>query len=189
MERINLSILSLGIVTVAGLRVLMATLPNIEPVMLFTVVMALSLGPISGFLVGLGSMILSNIFMVSSGSLFPWIFHMPLVTLYTSLTYGLIGLIVGFLGIVKRDWKRSDFTLLIVVMTLFYDLVTAICFGVQFYGFAGIPVALNAQIPFTVLHLSNAIFAFLFAPYLFRAFTKAKEISVFGFLNGLRLHT
>lgn len=188
MERINLGILSAGIATVAALRVLMAPLPNIEPVMLFTIVAAIAFGPITGFLLGLGSMILSNIFMMSGVSVFPWILHMPLVTLYTSLTYGLIGLMAGLLGIVKKNWKRSDFTLLVVVMTLFYDLITAVCFAIQFYGFGGIPVALTAQIPFTVLHLSNALFAFLFAPYLFKAFTKAKEISILALLRNLRVY-
>lgn len=165
----------------------MAPYPNIEPVMLFTVVTALALGPIAGFFMGFGSMVLSNIFM--SNSVFPWIIHMPLVTVYTSLTYGLIGLAAGLLGIVKKNWRRLDLTVLVTVTTLFYDLVTAVCFAIQFYGFVGIPAALTAQIPFTILHLSNVLFAFLFAPYLLKAVTKTREISIQAALKKLRVYT
>ncbi|MEA3255281.1 MAG: hypothetical protein U9Q22_05555 [Candidatus Altiarchaeota archaeon] len=187
MKRVNPGVLSTGIVAVAALRILMAPYPNIEPIMLFTVVTALTLGPIAGFFMGFGSMVLSNIFM--SNAILPWILHMPLVTVYTSLTYGLIGLVAGLLGIVKRNWRRLDLTALVAVTTVFYDLVTAICFAIQFYGFVGIPAALTAQIPFTMLHLSNALFAFLFAPYLLKAFTKTREISVQTVLKRLGVYT
>jgi len=183
----NLPVLSAGIFTVAALRILMAPYPNIEPVMLFTLTAGLAGGPVAGFLMGALSMILSNVFMMSGGLTFPWLLQMPLVSLYTSLTYGLVGALAGIFGFFKKDWKRFELTLIAASLTIFYDLVTCICFALQFYGPGGIGMALVAQVPFTVLHLSNAVFAFLFAPYLLRATTKVKDYSISSFLKSLRI--
>lgn len=156
----------IGIPVVAALRILMAPLPNIEPIMLFTIVAALSLGPRSGFNLGFLSMITSDIVL---GLIGPW-------TIYTSLTYGLIGILAGLLGIHKRNWGRVELTLISFVMTILYDLITATCFALEFM----IPInaALTAQIPFTLLHLNNCIFVFLFAPYLLRLFSSTKDFSI-----------
>jgi len=183
----NAGTVSAGIMTVAALRVLMAPLPNIEPVMLFTLVTGLAAGPIAGFLMGAGSMIVSNVLMLPGGLSLPWLIHMPLVTLYTSAAYGLVGLLAGAAGLVKKKWGRAGYVALAAALTLFYDLVTCVCFALQFYGPLGISAALVAQIPFTVLHLSNAVFAFLFAPYLFKAAMKTKSFSLYASLRNMQL--
>ncbi len=184
--KLNVPILSGGIITVAALRMLMAPLPNIEPVMLFTLTAGLAGGPIAGFLMGALTMIVSNILMSSGGLTFPWLLQMPLVTIYTSLAYGLVGAAAGLLGLFKKDWKRVDLTILAAGLTIFYDLVTCICFALQFYGPAGIGTALIAQVPFTVLHLTNAVFAFLFAPFLLKAGVAAKTFSIRGLLKNVK---
>ena len=184
--KINYSALLAGIISVAVLRTAMSPYPNIEPVMLFTLAAGLAAGPLAGFLMGAGAMLVSNIFMAAGPLTFPWILHMPLVTLYTVLTYGVVGIIAGIAGLVKKSFSRWEYAALAAGLTLFYDLVTCICFALQFYGPSGIPMALAAQVPFTVLHLSNAVFAFIFAPYVHKAALKAGNISINGFFSHRR---
>jgi hypothetical protein len=180
---LNYSALLAGIISVAALRVAMTPYPNIEPVMLFTLAAGLAGGPIAGFLMGAGTMIVSNILMATGPLTFPWLLHMPLVTAYTALTYGVVGIIAGLAGRVKKSFLRLEYAALAAGLTLFYDLVTCVCFALQFYGPAGIPAAMAMQIPFTILHLSNAAIAFLFAPYVHKAALKAGDYSIVRFFS------
>ena len=177
----NLAVLSAGIAATAGLRVLMASYPNIEPVMVSTIVFGLACGPVAGFAVGFLSMVLSNVFLGATPLEFPWLLAMPLVTVYTSLTYGLIGLAAGFLSVWKKKWGRTDYAVFAGIATVFYDFVTAVCFGLQFFGPAGVYGSLVAQVPFTVMHLSNVVLAFVFAPYLYKGVVGLKEATYKGF--------
>jgi len=178
MNKPNLPVFVLSgiIILIAGLRFGMAPFPNIEPIMLFTIVSALTLGPISGFLVGFGSMALSDLF-VGMG---PW-------TVYTSLTYGLVGILTGFLGIIRKRWGRLELTVLVFVMTILWDLITATFWAIQ--TMQPLTVVYALQVPFTLLHLSNCIFAFLFAPYLMKALSRASEFSITKFLKRVFAHT
>lgn len=159
---------------VAFLRVTMSSLPNIEPIMLFTLSFSLVFGPISGFIFGFSTMFLSDFFMNMAGS---W-------TLYTSVSYGMIGLISGFLGILKRRWNRKELTCLAFTMTILYDLITLIFFSFDF--FIPLKFTLIAQIPFTLFHLSNCIFVFLFAPYIISFYSETKDFSIVKFLGKVK---
>jgi len=163
-----------GILSAAALRTAMAPYPNIEPVMLFTLTAGLTGGPLAGFIMGAGTMALSNIMMTAGPLTFPWILQMPLVTVYTSVSYGFgrrprrhRG------GCSKKSFRRIEYAALAAALTVFYDLITCIAFALQFYGPAGIPTALTMQVPFTALHLSNAVIVFIFAPMLHNAALKA----------------
>jgi len=177
MSRLNLGVLSGGILLIAGLRFLMAPYPNIEPIMLFVISTALVFGPLAGLILGFGSMVVSDLFI---GLIGPW-------TIYTSLTYGFIGILVGFIGVVKNKWGRSELTTLAFVMTIAYDIITATFFAFEFM----VPwsAAMVAQIPFTLLHLSNCVFVFLFAPYMMRVFSAARDFSIVRFLRDFRVYT
>ncbi len=177
MSRLNLSILSGGIFLLAGLRFLMAPYPNVEPIMLFVISTALVFGPLAGFILGFGSMIVSDMFLGLYG---PW-------TLYTAPTYGLIGLIVGFIGTSKNKWGRPELTALAFVMTIAYDIITATFWALQ--TLQPLIVVYVTQIPFTLLHLSNCVFVFLFAPYLMRVLSVARDFSIVRFLRDCRVHT
>jgi uncharacterized membrane protein len=171
-ERINFGVVSGSILSVAGLRVLMAPLPNVEPIMLFTIVTALTLGPISGFIFGAGSMFISDFFMGRAG---PW-------TLYTSLAFGFVGILVGLIGTFTRNknWNklkgRAELFGIAFIMTIFWDLITATFFAFEFF----IPwyTVMITQIPFTLLHLSNCAIVPLFAPHLMKVFSAAKNFSI-----------
>ncbi len=176
-EKLNFGVISASTFSVAGLRVLMAPLPNIEPIMLFTLVIALSLGPLSGFIFGAGTMFLSDFMMGRAG---PW-------TLYTSLAFGLVGLFVGMLAtfIKNKNWnsmkRRTGLFTLAFVMTIFWDIFTATFFAFNF--FIPLNAAMIAQLPFTLLHLSNAAIAFLFAPHLVMVYSALKDFSILTWLR------
>lgn len=156
------------IVMASILRVAMASYPNIEPVMLFTLTTALTLGPTAGAVTGAGTMFMSNILMMGGPYTYPWITYLPLTTLYTSAAYGLVGVLAGLAGIFWRNWSRLQMSILAASLTIIYDAVTCICFALQFYGPGGIPTAAVMQIPFTILHLSNALIVYVFAPTLYK---------------------
>jgi len=172
-NRNGMGAFSITVAMLASLRVMMAPLPNIEPIMLFTIPAALVLGPLAGFSLAFGSMVLADSMMGMSG----------LWTVYTSLTYGGIGIICGLLGKMKRNWNRWNLTVLSFGMILLYDMVTATFFAMQFM--IPVPVALINQIPFTILHSSSCVLVFLFAPSLIKAVEKAKEFSLSRFLKRL----
>jgi len=171
----NPGILAGSIALLAALRVMMAPLPNIEPIMLFTIPAAIVLGPVAGFSLAFGSMVLADLMM---GSL--------MTTAYTSVTYGTIGLFCGILGRMKKNWGRVSLTMLSFGMVLFYDLTTATFFALQFM--IPVPVALINQIPFTILHSSSCVLVFLFAPSLLKAARAMQEFSPSKFLQDLRLY-
>lgn len=168
MKGLNPGVLSGSILAIAGLRLMMAPYPNIEPIMFFTLSTALVFGPLAGFLLGLGTMITSDVFL---GLLGPW-------TLYTSLTYGIVGLAAGFIGIKKKKWDRAGLTVLAFLLTVFYDLVTATFWALQ--TMQPLTVVYAAQIPFTLLHLSNCVLVCMFAPYMMKAFEAVKDFSIVG---------
>lgn len=163
---------SITVALLASLRVMMAPLPNIEPIMLFTIPAALVLGPLAGFSLAFGSMVLADSMMGSFQA-----------TAYTSLAYGAVGIICGLLGKMKRNWNRWNLTVLSFGMILLYDMVTATFFAMQFM--IPVPIALINQIPFTILHSSSCVLVFLFAPSLIKAVEKAKEFSLSRFLKRL----
>jgi energy-coupling factor transport system substrate-specific component len=183
---LNGGLLVSGIAATAALRVIMAPIPNVEPIMTATMVAGVAGGPLAGLLMGICSMVLSNILLAGGPLTFPWIFMMPLITVYTSLSYGVIGLAAGIIAVFRKKWSRSDFALFALVATLFYDFVTAVCFGLQLYGPAGIYGALVSQVPFTVYHLSNVVLAFVLAPHIVKAISTIKEAGLQGFTGVFR---
>ncbi len=172
----NPAVLTGSITLVALLRVMMAPLPNIEPIMLFAIPLAIVMGPISGFVFAFGARSVSDVMMGSVG----------LWTIYTSLTYGLIGLICGLLSKLKKEWGRLSLTLLSFAMVLFYDTVTSIFFALQFM--IPVPIALINMIPFLILHLSSCVLVFLFAPSLIKAAQAMKEFSPAKFMKDMRFY-
>lgn len=130
---------------------------GIESVMLFTLSGALVYGPIYGFLIGAGIMVIAD-FMVGLVGL--W-------TLYTALAYGLVGFIAGVVGIFKKEFTRVELAGLAFVLTIFFDAISMTAFAFQF----GIPLSIATinQIPVTLIHaFGNTVLAFIFAPALMK---------------------
>jgi uncharacterized membrane protein len=149
--------------------------PNIEPIMLFTIVTALAYGPRAGALLGAFSLIVSDFMIGLPG---PW-------SLYTSLSYGLIGLAVGLLGSWKRTWRREELTAIAFVATIFYDTATATFWALQ--TMQPLPAVYAAQVPFTLLHLSNCAVVYILAPEMMKFLDYAKDFSVAEMMKKTRL--
>lgn len=170
----NSSILAGCIILITGLRVAMAPYPNVEPITLLTLVTGLTYGPVQAALLGFGSLAFSDIVMGLPG---PW-------TIYCGLTFGVIGAFCGILGTRKKKWGRVELTALIFVLTIFYDAVTATFWALQ--TMQPLSVVYAAQVPFTLLHLSNCILAYILAPSLINILERTKDFSLSKTLNPLR---
>ncbi len=94
-------------------RISLMIVPNISLVTPFTILSAIIGGPYEGFLVGLLSMVISDLYI----GIGPW-------TLFTSLSMGFIGFLSGIL--IKR---MRDLTLIFIstyLLVLSYDILTSI---------------------------------------------------------------
>jgi len=155
-------------------RVLMAGLPNIEPVMLVTIASGVKYGWKYGLLTGFFTMLLSDL--IIYGTIPYFAIGLPLgfialTSLMTNTTYGLIGLIAGFF---KKHTKRLELAGLAVVLTIAYDLVTNI--GTAFIANITVVQALIQGIPFMLLHLlGNVLIVSICAPYLLKLMTFAES--------------
>lgn len=147
-------------------RVMMAGLPNIEPIMLVTMVSGVKYGPKYGLLVGLLTMLFSDLLIYGSISMFLVLplSILALVSISTSLAYGFIGLFSGFF---EKYKKRVQLAGIAAFLTLLYDLITNISWS--FVMNIPLPAVLIAGIPFSIIHiLSNALIIGITAPYLLK---------------------
>lgn len=152
-------------------RLLMSGMPNIEPVMLVTILAALKYGPKYGFITGFFTMLISDFYLGLPG---PW-------TLYTAPSFGFVGLLAGIVGVKKQFTLKYDKAKLASMaggLTLIYDILTNIGWALNW----GLPIfpTLIFGIPFSGVHiLSNMLIVGITAPYLMYAFdiipSKIKE--------------
>ncbi|MEW6328717.1 MAG: ECF transporter S component [Candidatus Micrarchaeota archaeon] len=129
--------------------------PNIELLMPFILGAGLVFGPLQGLFVGCLARAAYDVYM---GFVGPW-------TLYTAPAYGVVGLFAGFFGMYRKSYSRVQMTFIAALLTLVYDVITMVVFGMQF----GVPLqaAAVSQVPFTALHLAgNCTFVFLICPRL-----------------------
>ena len=132
--------------------------PNVEALMAFIMPAAMVLGPFYGFT---NALLTRAVYDAYQGWAGWW-------TVLTSLSYGLVGLAAGYVMRYKKAWNRVELAGLAAVLTLFYDVITMLAFGVPF----GIPLAalVAGQVPFTINHVvGNVLLCFAFAPLLLKA--------------------
>ena len=136
---------ALALLACVLLRLVFLQFPNFEPIVAMAIPVAASMGGLAGFLFAL----LANLsFDFISGRVGLW-------TLYTSLAYGLVGFGAWFF-LHGRELKIRHFIGYSVAGVLFFDLVTALLFGLQFGQ--TLQNTLVGQIPFTLNHLAGALF-------------------------------
>ena len=155
-------------------RVLMAGLPNIEPVMLVTMASGVKYGWRYGLLTGLLTMALSDLIIYGTIPYFALglpLGFIALTSLMTNTTYGVIGLISGLF---KKHTKRIELAGAALVLTLMYDLITNI--GTAFIANITIVQALLQGIPFMLMHIiGNVLIVGICAPYLLRLMAFAEN--------------
>lgn len=139
-------------------RVVFYMLPSFKPTLAIVVISGLSMGAFDGFMVGMLSMLVSNIFFMQG----PW-------TPWQMLAMGLVGLVSGLLGKVKifRE-KRLAISIFGALSCLFiYGLIInpASLFMVQEKISLGLIIATYATgLPMDLVHaLASFIFLFILA--------------------------
>ena len=138
--------------------------PNLEPIMPTMLPTAKRYGALAGFVFSFTA-IASISFITGTIGWF---------TLYTALAYALVGF---FAGLYFKRFKRvgaKHYAGFAVAGILFYDIVTAGLFGVEF----GQDLVLTyfAQIPFTAFHLLTVIPVVLLSPLIEKHFLENKEL-------------
>jgi hypothetical protein len=128
--------------------------PNIEPIMTASMPFAKEFGGYTGFLFAAFSIIALDVIMGRVGY---W-------TVYTSLAYGVVGY-AAWWWLNKKEAKGKDYLVFAFFATIFYDVVTALVFGVQFGQ--SLEATFMGQIPFTLYHLlGNLPMAYFLSPLL-----------------------
>lgn len=138
-----------GVMAGACLKYIAAP-PNIELLMPFVMVAGMLTGRTRGFMAGFSMRMMYDFYLAMPG---PW-------TIYTSLAYGIVGLIASTIPIREN---RLGLTIWAAGLTVLYDIITMVCFGLSF----GLPVfsLIGPQLPFTAMHLAgNCVFVFALAP-------------------------
>jgi hypothetical protein len=86
-------------------------------------------------------------------------------TVYTSVAYGIVGYAAWWWLSSKKEVRGRDYAVFAFFATIFYDVVTAMAFGMQFGQ--SFEVTLLGQIPFTLYHLlGNLPMAYFLSPLL-----------------------
>lgn len=125
-------------------------IPNIELLLPFVMAAGILSGPGRGFMAGFSIRMIYDFYLGMPG---PW-------TVYTTLAYGLVGLLASFIPI---GASRARHLAWAAGLTLIYDIITMAGFGLSF----GLPLLLliGPQMPFTALHLAgNCVFVFAILP-------------------------
>ncbi len=129
--------------------------PNVEPVMTAALPFARMHGWILGAVFSSLSLLLYD---AALGQFGVWSF-------FTAGAYAVVGGIAGLALSQRKHVSRWQYAGVAVVLTLFYDAVTAYTFG-TYMGYA-LPVIIAGQIPFTLLHLaSNLVGAVVLCPFI-----------------------
>lgn len=142
-------------------RLILAPLPNIKPVVFFTLFSGIFAGPVVGFLVGFLSMAITDMLYFGSGV---W-------TMVTAPAMGVVGLLGSFF--VKFGGETSRFNLFTLgfFVTLFYDLFTSAALAYIFnYSIivAVIMLFFPSPYPFGPVHeFVNATLASIVIPEIF----------------------
>jgi len=149
---------TLAALSVAG-RLLFAAIPNVKPSTFIVIISGYVFGPLSGFMVGATTALVSNIFFGQG----PW-------TIWQMLAWGLAGLVAGLLGpkrLLDGRWRLAFYCaawgfLFGWIMNLYFVLgfVHPVNFSSFFATYA-------ASVWFDALHAGgNFVFAFLLGPAL-----------------------
>ncbi|MBN2168641.1 MAG: ECF transporter S component [Actinobacteria bacterium] len=157
---------ALSALSIAG-RVLFAPIPNIQPSTFIIIVSGYVFGPVSGFMVGATTALVSN-FMLGHG---PW-------TVWQMLAWGLAGLSAGFMGRGKLLDNRWRMSLFCGSWGFLYGWILNAYFLLGFIHPLNLQAVLatyGASFWFDLLHAGgNFAFAFLMGPALIEMLARYK---------------
>lgn len=146
--------------------------PNIEPILATQMPIAKSFGKFPAFFFGAFSIFLYDALTSSIGI---W-------TLFTALTYGIIGLWASYY-LKNKNNSSVSYIKFAIFGTLFYDAITGLIIGPAFFHQPFV-LAIIGQVPFTLWHLlGNIIFAMILSPAVFKFFKEKSEFKIVSLLK------
>lgn len=167
----------LSALAVAG-RVLMAPIPNVQPATFIIIVAGYVFGPLSGFMVGSTTALVSN-FLLGHG---PW-------TIWQMLAWGLAGLTAGLLGKGKHLEGRLRLSIFCAAWGFLYGWMLTIYFVFGFVRpltFRAFLTAFATGMWFDTFHAAgNFVFAFLLGPALVVMLRRYRSRFQFEHADGL----
>jgi uncharacterized membrane protein YuzA (DUF378 family) len=96
-------------------------------------------------------------------------------TLFTSVTYGIIG--VGSYFYFNSNIKNKNYVKYTIIATILYDALTGLTVGPLFFG-QSFAASFFGQIPFTIYHLlSNVTFAMILSPVIESVFIRKEKFN------------
>ena len=149
------AIASLGALSAAG-RVVFAAIPGVQPSTVLVIISGWVLGPAAGFAVGATTALVSNVFLGQG----PW-------TVWQMLSWGVIGLVAGWLG--KLEWKRPEHVVigLGVLSGFAFGWAMDVWFWLSFvypHTLVTLVASAAASFVFDAMHAGgNAVFGVVFA--------------------------
>lgn len=149
----------------AGLRVIMAPLPNIMPTTFLVALTGFVFGPFNGFITGALSAFLSNIFLGQG----PW-------TFFQMFGWGVIGLISAFL---PKNIKALAFSVICFFYGFLFDYITELWYILGFVkeiSLASVTALIASGFLFDMLHGSaNFFFSIVFYSRMKKVFLRYKD--------------
>lgn len=149
----------------AGLRVVMAPLPNIMPTTFLVALTGFVFGPFTGFITGALAAFLSNIFLGQG----PW-------TFFQMFGWGVIGLISAFL---PKNIKASSFSIICFLYGFLFDYIVELWYILGFIkeiSLASVTAMLATGFIFDMLHgAANFFFSIVFYNTLKKVFIRYKD--------------
>ena len=146
---------------IAVSRIIFAPIPNVKPVTFLVALCGYVFGPYEGFLIGSTSAFLSNIFFGQG----PW-------TPWQMLSWGIIGIICGFLGKRKKELSTLTFSFACFLFGFLFDYIMN---AWQVLGFVR-PITLKAVLLVyasgVVFDLLHGVSSFVFSMIFYKSFLK-----------------
>ena len=132
-------------------RIIFAPLPNIKPVTFLVALTGFVFGPYEGFLVGSTSTFLSNVFFGQG----PW-------TPWQMFSWGLIGMISGFMGKNNRKVSPLAFSIICFLFGFMFDWIMDLWYVISFVKPITLKSIIGAYISGLNLDILHAGSSFIF---------------------------
>lgn len=150
-------------VAALAVRLIPFRAPNVEPIMASIMPLSKRSTLFTSFFFGFASIFVYDL--ITSG--------IGVWTIFTAVTYGLVGVGAGFYFKNRKGWK--SYAMYAIIATIFYDLATGLTIGPMFFN-QSFMVSLIGQIPFTILHLlGNVSFAIVLSPVIEKWLVKEEK--------------
>ncbi|WP_243128234.1 ECF transporter S component [Clostridium niameyense] len=157
-------------------RVPFAAIPNVQPTTFIVAISGYVFGPYEGFLIGSLTAFISNIFLGQG----PW-------TPWQMLSWGIVGIISGLLGIRKKELSVEKFSVICFLYGFLFDWIMNLWHIIGFVkvlNFQSILFSYLSGIMVDVMHsLGNFLFSMVFYNKFLKVLTRFKKRLYFTYIK------